>query len=399
MFRRPALRRIFIGAPNPETLVFTASWLIIVIITLGMFLLPWTRKTFSTAMILVLLVVALDVVFYMLYKRGLPFQKTTIMVSAIHTVFAVLGLFLTGGLDSPFRPLLTVIIVFFAAVLPFRWGMAAGVGIILSFAVGHLLVFGMTRLVELFVFASFDFITLLVVSALASRSDILRTRFLHIAAHELRNPLAAIKGVCSLVHLQLVSGKPTEEISHIAEMGVREADRLSLLLNEILEAFLVREGQLPLKRERVSLVNVISSALQPFQLSDGTHRLSVEGVEDDTVYILGDFRRLEEVVRNLTNNAVKYSPADGMVRLRLGVTRGWAVIQVSDEGFGIPKDELLHVFEPFHRASNLAGRDPGGMGLGLYICKEIVEHHKGHIWAESDEGKGTTFHVELPLHP
>jgi signal transduction histidine kinase len=109
-----------------------------------------------------------------------------------------------------------------------------------------------------------------------------------------------------------------------------------------------------------------------------------------------DVRRIEQVFENLVDNAVKYSQESSPVRIRLDQRDGQALVDVSDEGIGIPAQDLPQVFERFHRASNVDDRRFAGMGLGLFICKGIVEQHGGRIWVESRVGAGTTFHVALP---
>lgn len=231
-----------------------------------------------------------------------------------------------------------------------------------------------------------------------------RLRFVHVAAHELRNPLAVVKSVCSLLRLQIGRGKPTGDLGRKMAVVEREADRLVSLLNEVVDAFQGQEGFLVLKQERVDLKDVIRSALEPFLESGGSHPLIFEGEMDGDMngraLVSGDPRRLGDVARNLVGNATKYSPDGGEVRVGLRVQNARAIVSVRDHGLGIPHDQLERVFESFYRADNLGklgSRDPGGMGLGLPICRSIVERHGGRIWAESKEGEGSTFYVELPL--
>jgi signal transduction histidine kinase len=100
---------------------------------------------------------------------------------------------------------------------------------------------------------------------------------------------------------------------------------------------------------------------------------------------------------NLLSNAAKYSPEQTPVLVCVEARNGHALVSVVDQGIGIPKSQVQKVFDPFYRADNLGRNDPGGMGLGLYICQDIVHRHHGRIWAESGDGAGTTIFVELPL--
>lgn len=229
-----------------------------------------------------------------------------------------------------------------------------------------------------------------------------QTRFMQIATHELRNPMASIKGILALISRRLSGGKPMEkeQIIRMAQIMEQEIDRLAHLLDELMDAYRVQGGKLFLKKQRIDLVEVLHEALQPFLVSQDQPSFQVEAYTDGPVWLLGSVSRLDEVFRNLFSNAVKYSLGRGTIRVRLEVKNGRAVVSIKDQGMGIPENQLTKVFEGFYRASNLRrDSDPGGLGLGLYICRDIVLRHGGRIWVESEEGAGATFFVELPLHP
>lgn len=230
--------------------------------------------------------------------------------------------------------------------------------------------------------------------------EVSRTRFLQTAAHELRNPMAGIKGILSLVRRRMTQGKPLGDIAQMLEVMDREIDRLSALLNQILEAFRTQrdKGQLALNLKKVNLMDVVFSTLKPFQLTVTNCRFIRDITTQSEIWVAGDSARLEEVIRNLLSNAVKYSPSGGEIRIKMRVEGDCVVLSVRDQGIGIPKQQLTRIFDCFYRASNLEKRDPGGMGLGLYICKEIIEGHDGEIWAESEEGQGSSFFIKLPLY-
>ncbi len=231
----------------------------------------------------------------------------------------------------------------------------------------------------------------------AEERERIRTKFLQIAAHELRNPMAGVKGILSLIQRRLNSGKPLEKINQLYKIMEQEIDRLSFLLDEILEAFRVQEGQLILKRQRINLIEVINSALTPLMISEDKHRFIFEKNMDGTVWVLGSSPRLEEVMRNLFTNAVKYSPLESEIVIGVTQKNNRVLVSVQDYGCGIPRTQLTKIFDGFYRATNLIHHhDPGGLGLGLYICREIIQRHNGRIWAESEEGIGATFYVELP---
>jgi PAS domain S-box-containing protein len=231
----------------------------------------------------------------------------------------------------------------------------------------------------------------------AEERERIRTKFLQIAAHELRNPMAGVKGILSLIQRRLNSGKPLDNIRQLYQIMEQELDRLSFLLDEILEAFRVQEGQLILKQQRINLIEVINSALTPLMISEDKHRFIFEENMGGTVWVLGSSPRLEEVMRNLLTNAVKYSPLESEIVIRVSLKNNRALVSVQDYGCGIPKTQLTKIFDGFYRATNLIHHhDPGGLGLGLYICRDIIQHHNGRIWAESEAGKGAAFFIELP---
>lgn len=227
--------------------------------------------------------------------------------------------------------------------------------------------------------------------------DRLRSDLLGITAHELRNPMASIKGILSFMRWRLTEGKPVYDMKKKIEVLEREIDRLARILDEMQEAFRVQEGRLDLECGPVDLGEVLETAVRPFAEAHERRRFLFEGASPHGVTVHGDFRRLEDVFRNLLSNAVKYSPPTTDIVLSVAVTKEQVSVGVMDTGVGIPPEDLPHVFRGFYRGSNLRPRDPGGLGLGLYICKGIVDAHGGSITIESRQGGGTTCRVSLPL--
>lgn len=380
-----------------EKLLLPVRTAVLIVIAVGIGSFAWDQHN-NFILGLLLVGVVYNVAVFFIIRSGAALEKVGLISSLVHGTLTVLGLLATGGLRSSFHPLLTVLLAAIAMRFPFRWALSTGTSFILVFIVGDWLIIGTAGIGPRVIFASLNLIALWMVAALACRNAMQRAKFLQVAAHELRNPMAGVKGILSLLRARAATGRPADDITPMIEVMEREIDRLSALLNEIVEGFHIQDGRLMLKRERVNLIDVVTSALQPFLSSEGKHRFVFQGADHGVVSVEGDFNRLEEVVRNLLSNGVKYSPDGGEVRLTLRVRGQWAVVSVSDRGIGIPNDQLTRVFEGFYRATNLAGRDPGGMGLGLYICRDIVQRHGGRIWAESCEGRGTTFHVELPRY-
>lgn len=227
--------------------------------------------------------------------------------------------------------------------------------------------------------------------------DRLRSQLLAITAHELRNPMASIKGILSFMRWRISEGKPVHNIVRKIEVLEKESDRLAEILDEMLDAFSIQEGRLLGKSLPIDLKDLLTSAISTFAEVHERRAFRLTGIEHGSVTVLGDFRRLEDVFRNILSNAVKYSPPTSDIEIRVEKGEGEVVVSVTDRGVGILPDDLPFVFDGFYRGNNLAHLDPGGLGLGLYICKGIVNRHGGTIDIESRPGEGTTCRVTLPV--
>jgi signal transduction histidine kinase len=164
----------------------------------------------------------------------------------------------------------------------------------------------------------------------------------------------------------------------------------------LLDVSPIEAGQWKLERERLSLRKLVKDVVDEFQLVSPEHRLVLEQ-EGDELTVEADPARLKQVVTNLVDNAIKYSPGGGLVHVRLARHDAEASLTVSDQGIGIPAEQQAELFERFFRARNAPARQFGGLGLGLYISRCIVEAHQGQIGVKSQQGQGSTFFVRLPL--
>ena len=175
------------------------------------------------------------------------------------------------------------------------------------------------------------------------------------------------------------------------------SDRLAALTSDLLDVSSIRFGQLPLRLQELDLVALVRRVMGRYeeQLAD-PYRVVVS-TDRDACPIEGDADRLEQVLTNLVENATKYSPDGGEIRVALRQGGQTLTLFVQDQSIGLPPDAAEAIFKPFGRASNASRQNLPGMGLGLYICRDIVERHGGRIWAESGgEGRGTTMYVRLP---
>ncbi len=228
--------------------------------------------------------------------------------------------------------------------------------------------------------------------------DKMKSSFVAMASHELRTPLTAIKGfVRTLLDGEdYFTASDRHEFHSIID---QECDRLRRLIDDLLNTARIEAGE-SLKPNYTSfaLKPILEKALMiQNQATDGRHQLSLEIENDLPEDFIGDQDKLEQVLTNLLNNAIKYSPGGGKITIHAKNEGEDTLIGVQDEGLGIPKDHLTKVFEKFHRVNNEDNRKIYGTGLGLYLVQNLVERvHMGKIWAESEVGVGSTFWIRLP---
>ncbi len=221
----------------------------------------------------------------------------------------------------------------------------------------------------------------------------LRDDFLSIASHELKTPLTPLATRLQMLERKVAAGQPVE----IADLQRTRASlgRLTTLINDLLDTSRVEANRLALHLEPMSLSELLENAVGIASATSGRHDICVEAPPHG-VWIQGDRSRLEQVITNLLDNAIKYSPQGGLVQVHLEESDEEVVLSVTDQGIGIPRDQQARLFDRFFRARNVSPFSYGGLGLGLYISRDIVERHGGRIWLESEPGHGSTFWVALP---
>ncbi|MGH2496953.1 MAG: ATP-binding protein [Ktedonobacteraceae bacterium] len=227
-----------------------------------------------------------------------------------------------------------------------------------------------------------------------------KDEFIGIAAHELRTPLAVIKGFAQMLIMQTKRGKGPELAGWQTE-AIEDIDsatsRLVELTEDLLDVTRLQAGRLELQLAPTDLVALVKRLIARFQLTAEKHSITVNAIQEHIVSNV-DPRRIEQVFSNLINNAIKYSPAGGEIAIALDEDQQNALFSIQDHGIGIPQQEHGRIFSRFMRADNTQMYDIGGTGLGLYLCRELVERHGGRIWFKSVEGEGSTFYVSLPLY-
>lgn len=228
----------------------------------------------------------------------------------------------------------------------------------------------------------------------------MKTAFVSTVSHELRTPLTSIKGFISTLMAddtgKYYDVKAQHEFYRIID---GECDRLTRLINDLLNVSRIEAGRaLDLIPKLVKLLPLIEKVAAAQRTYTHKHQVVID-IESELPDIIADEDKVDQILTNLINNAIKYSPKGGTVTVTGGVDGDTVKISVTDQGMGIPKDHLTKVFDRFHRVDNRDTRKIGGTGIGLYLVKHLVEAHGGSIWVESEVGVGTTFMFELPMCP
>ncbi|HEX6477372.1 MAG TPA: HAMP domain-containing sensor histidine kinase [Ktedonobacteraceae bacterium] len=227
----------------------------------------------------------------------------------------------------------------------------------------------------------------------------LEDQFIEVASHELRTPMTTISGHTQLLLRRLSRIQELSSEMAVIRTSLERIDgqtrRLNAIVNELLELSCIRAGKIDMHAEKCNLREICCQVVeQQHTLTDRRITLNAPTV---SILLEADCARLREVAFNLVDNAVKYSSPESTVEVNLSRDEEVALIEVRDSGSGILEDEQQHLFDAFYRGPYMQTTPQSGMGLGLTICREIVNRHGGRIWCESRENAGSSFFVELPL--
>lgn len=238
--------------------------------------------------------------------------------------------------------------------------------------------------------------------ALNSMIARLEEAFLHLhrfsadASHELRTPLTILHGELEAMAQQ--TDLPAELREGLGST-LEETERLAKIVENLLTISRLEAGEAKMERARVDLSEITRNTAEQMRLLADEKNVSLKISANDSVPVEGDSSRLKQVIVNLLDNAIKYTPAEGLVEIVTANRDGHAILEVRDTGLGIPASDLPHVFERFYRADKARSRELGGTGLGLSIVKSIVAAHGGEVTAHSDGGRGALFTVSIPSRP
>ncbi len=228
--------------------------------------------------------------------------------------------------------------------------------------------------------------------------DRMKDEFISTVSHELRTPLTSLRGALGLLAGGALANRP-EKTQQMLEIAISNSDRLVRLVNDILDLERISSGKTELHSTMVSAEDLLRRAAGVQQSRTPRPNIRIFFAAHG-VNVWADPDRILQTLNNLLSNAIKFSPAGSEIHLTArNLDDSEAIIEVRDQGRGIPPDKLEHIFDRFQQGDASDSRAMGGTGLGLAICRSIVNQHGGRIWATSVEGQGTTFHFTLPTKP
>lgn len=222
----------------------------------------------------------------------------------------------------------------------------------------------------------------------------MKDEFISITSHELRTPLTAIRGSLGLVANDVLGPIP-QEAHDVLDIALENADRLVRLVNDFLDMHRMETGNVALDLAEHRVDEIFAEVVRTMSPVAESARISIVAVPTD-VAVWADPSRLVQVLVNLVQNAVKFSPSGSTIELAARPRGQDVVVSVKDHGRGIPRDHLDHIFEPFHQVDASDSKDRIGTGLGLAICRRIIDQHGGRIWVEQPHSGGSIFRFTVP---
>ena len=228
--------------------------------------------------------------------------------------------------------------------------------------------------------------------------DQMKTEFISVASHQMRTPLSGVKWVLRMI-LDGDLGDLNSQQREMLNKGYQTNERMIALINDLLNVSRIEEGRFQYRFVRASLEDVVDRAVRDLRVTTAKKKVKLEYNEPDQGLpkVSMDVDKISLAIQNLVDNASKYTPQGGKIIISLKHEDQKLIFSISDTGVGIPAEQHGRIFSKFFRADNVIRMQTDGSGLGLFISKAIIENHKGSIWFESTEGKGTTFYFSLPV--
>jgi signal transduction histidine kinase len=213
------------------------------------------------------------------------------------------------------------------------------------------------------------------------------------ASHELKTPVTSLKLFIELLTRELMPINSKKLESYITRIK-HQSDRLAELTNDLLDVSRIQTGKLQLKKEKFNLSSLIATTVEGLQWTTNDHTLLF--THDTKITVIADKFRINQVLINFISNAIKYSPRGKEILITVKKNNGEVIVSVKDFGIGIKKAQQKKIFEKLYQVTDPIEKTYPGLGLGLYISKDIIDRHNGRIWVESQLGKGSTFSFALP---
>jgi len=218
-----------------------------------------------------------------------------------------------------------------------------------------------------------------------------KDEFINIASHELKTPITSLKAILQL--MQRMKAETSERMSSLIEKANHNITRVTQMVDDLLNASQMNDGQLKLNKTNFNVSEMIGSCVHHIRIENN---YQVDTTGDATLVITADEGRIEQVVSNFITNAIKYAPESQLIFINVLTTSGFVRVEVIDKGNGIQPDKIPYLFDRYYQVNSTGGKY-SGLGLGLFICAEIIKQHGGEIGAESKIGKGSTFWFTLPM--
>jgi PAS domain S-box-containing protein len=236
---------------------------------------------------------------------------------------------------------------------------------------------------------------LLAIEDITARREIERRKddFLSIASHELKTPLTTIKGFVQVLERTKPAEASEKYTQTLAKVSIY-VDRLNKLISDLLDVSRIQSGNIELHKEKFDFDKMVKETVENLSLMVSSHQIIVEGTS--ATQVIGDESHIVQVLNNLISNAIKYAPNANKISVYISKVSEYAKVSVTDYGMGISEQDQKSIFERFFRAGDIQKRFPG-MGIGLYICDQLIKSHGGTIWVESEKGKGSTFSFTVPI--
>ncbi|GAC1299783.1 MAG: hypothetical protein NVSMB27_39980 [Ktedonobacteraceae bacterium] len=221
-----------------------------------------------------------------------------------------------------------------------------------------------------------------------------RDEFMAIASHEFKTPLTSLKAYAQFLQSKFAKAGDEKSATDLLKMDA-QINKLTSLITDLLDVTRIEGEKLQFQEDYFSLDELVDDIIEEMQRTTDTHTILKEGFAKQAVY--GDKERIGQVITNFLSNAIKYAPDSQKICVKTSATKQQVTLSVQDFGPGIAKEIQPHVFERFYRADGATERTHAGLGLGLYISREIIERQGGSIWVNSEKGKGSTFGFTLPV--